>query len=164
MKDFYCNIYINCIADANAFDEFNCLYNIMSSNSSVDLPTVNVELLEKCINRLKLCKAAGADQLIAEHIVHAAPSLIIHPKLFFSLFLSHSFVPDAFSTGTIIPVIKDKSGDPGPLGNYRPITLSPVVSKLFENVLLELYGEHLISSYLHFKWCSSKWCVITFTF
>ena len=38
--------YINSAADANAFDEFNSLYTIMSSNSSVDLPTIDVVLLE----------------------------------------------------------------------------------------------------------------------
>ena len=35
---------------------------------------------------LKYGKADGADRLVAEHIVHAAPSLIIHLKLLFSLF------------------------------------------------------------------------------
>ena len=94
------------------------------------------------LNQLQLGKAAGADRLVAKHIAHAAPSLIIHLKLFFSLFLSHSF---------------DKY--------YRPITLSPVISKLFENVLLELYGEHLVSSDLHFGFkkklgCPSAICML----
>ena len=63
--------------------------------------------------------AAG---LVADHIVHAAPSLIIHLKLLFSLFLSHEYVPDAFRFGIIIPIVKDKSGDHSLLDNYRPIT------------------------------------------
>ena len=50
----------------------------MSSNSSVDLPTIDVEILDKCINQLNLDKAAGADRLVVKHIVHAVPSLIIH--------------------------------------------------------------------------------------
>ena len=69
--------------------------------------------------------------MVAEHIVHAEPSLINHLKLIFSWFLSHGYVPDAFSFGIIIYIVKDKSGDPGLLDNYRRITLSPVISKLF---------------------------------
>ena len=76
------------------------------------------------------------------------PTLVIHIKVIFSLFLSHSFVPDAFSAGNIIPVIKDKSDDPGFLDNYRPITLSPIMFKLFENVLLSLH-EHLSKDISH---------------
>ena len=73
--------------------------------------------------------------MFAEHIVHAAPCLIIHLKLLFALFPSHSFVTDAFSAGINNPVIKDKSGDLGLIYNYRPITLSPVMIKLFENYI-----------------------------
>ena len=59
-----------------------------------------------------------------------APSFIIHLKLLFSSYLLHSYVPDAFSFRIIITIVKDKSGDPDLLDNYRPITLSPVISKL----------------------------------
>ena len=60
------------------------------------LPHIDVELTEMCVKHLICGKAAGADRLVAEHIVHAAPSLIINLKLLFSLFLSHVYVPDAF--------------------------------------------------------------------
>ena len=45
-----------------------------------------VELIEMCVKHLKSGKAAGADRLVAEHIVHAAPTLIIHLKLLFLYF------------------------------------------------------------------------------
>ena len=35
----------------------------MFSNSSVDLPTIDVELSEKCINQMKPSEAAVADQI-----------------------------------------------------------------------------------------------------
>ena len=66
---YYSNIYINFAADANAFDDFNSLYNIMSSNSSINMPITVVELLEKWTDQLKLGKAARTDRLVAEHIV-----------------------------------------------------------------------------------------------
>ena len=56
------------------------------------------------------------------------------------------------------------SGDAGLLDNYTP-TLSPVPSILFENILLELYGEHLVSSDHQFgfnrkQYCPSAICVL----
>ena len=123
------------------------------------MPHIDVELLEICVKQLKSGKAGGADRLVAEHTVHAAPSLIIHSKLLFSLFLSDGNVPDAFSFGIIISIVKDKSGDPSLLDNYRPITLSPVISKLLENVLMELFGDHLISDDLQFRFKKKVGCL-----
>jgi hypothetical protein len=50
----------------------------------------------------------------------------------------HGYVPDKFGDGIIIPLIKDKLGNVNDLGNYRGITLIPVISKLFELVILEI--------------------------
>ena len=46
---------------------------------------VSVELIDKCIRKLKLGKASGPDELSAEHLVHAHPSLVIHLCLPFPL-------------------------------------------------------------------------------
>ena len=51
----------------------------MNSNSSVDLPTIDVELSEKCINQMKQSEADEANRFVAVHIVHAAPSLFKSP-------------------------------------------------------------------------------------
>jgi len=55
-------------------------------------------------------------------------------------------VPNIFSSGVIVPVIKDKHGDNTDMNNYRGITLSPSVSKLFEKCLLVKLGELLVVS------------------
>ena len=48
----------------------------------------------------------------------------------------HGFVPDAFGFGIIVPIMKDKTGDANSLNNYGGITLIPVISKLFEILLI----------------------------
>jgi len=45
--------------------------------------------------------------------------------------LACSKVPELFRSGVIIPVPKNKSADLTGSKNYRGITLSPVVSKVF---------------------------------
>lgn len=59
-------------------------------------------------------------------------------------------VPQTFHAGLIVPVVKDKRGDLTDINNYRPITLSPCISKLFEMCILELYGDVLLTYPLQF--------------
>ena len=129
-RDYYSSIYVHSAADSNAFAEFNDLFakQTNSNNNNDAMPRVDVELIEMCVKHLKSGKAAGAARQLAEHIINAAPSFgVFDLKLLFSLFLSHGYVPDASSFGNIIPIVKDKSGDPNLLDNYRPFTLSPVI-------------------------------------
>jgi hypothetical protein len=57
-----------------------------------------------------------------------------------------SHVPNEFGQGIVVPVVKDKSGDVTKLSNYRGITLSSCVSKLFEMCLLNKCTKYLYSS------------------
>ena len=51
-------------------------------------------------------------------------------------------------TGVLIPLVKDKAGDLSSVDNYRPITISLTLSKVFEHVLLSVFGNYLISDEL----------------
>ena len=76
-------------------------------------------LIDKCINDLKKGKACGPDDISAEHLQHAHPSLVILLKLLFGMMVSHGFVSNDFGNGIIIPLIKDKAGDLNDSNNYR---------------------------------------------
>jgi hypothetical protein len=104
---------------------------------------VSYEVLDRCIRNLKCGKAAGPDGLTAEHLLYAHPLLIMHLCLLFRTMISHSFVPDDFGLGIIVPLIKDKCGSFNNVDNYRGITLTPIISKLLEGVLLECCEEQL---------------------
>ena len=46
----------------------------------------------------------------------------------------------------MVPVLKDLQGNHGDTQNYRPITIAPILSKLFENVLKSVFYDHLFTS------------------
>jgi len=50
--------------------------------------------------------------------------------------LLHSYVPSSFRYGIVKPMLKNKHGDNTSIDMYRGITLTPVISKLFEAILL----------------------------
>jgi len=85
----------------------------------------------------------GPDDLCAEHLLYAHPILIMHLKVLFKLILCHRFVPNSFGKGVTVPLIKDKTDNINDVSNYGGITLSPVISKLFEVVLLSICSDVL---------------------
>jgi hypothetical protein len=72
--------------------------------------------------------------------------------------LTHGYVPDAFGSGIIIPVLKDKNGDKTLMDNYRPITLGAIISKVFEWVLLFKYSHLMRTDDLQFGFKSGSSC------
>ena len=109
---------------------------------------ITVELIDKCLRKLKTGKACGPDDLGTEHLLYAQPVIIKHLQVLFRLrpILTHGFVPNSFGIGVTVPLIKDKTGNVNDVDNYRGITLSPVISKLFEVVLLAICGDALFTN------------------
>ena len=95
-------------------------------------------------------KSADDDGLSAEHFKNGPLLLFIKLSSLFNSMLSHGFVPRQFRYGTIIPIIKDKNGNASDVNNYRGITISPLISKIFERVLKDLFSQFLGSSSYQF--------------
>jgi len=68
----------------------------------------------------------------------------------FRIIFVRRYVPAAIGVGTFVPLVKDKSKNLNDIDNYRPITLIPVISKIFEHVLLSLCEEQIVSDDLQF--------------
>jgi len=66
------------------------------------------------------------------------------------MILQQGIVPTAFGKGIVIPLLKDIDGNRTDSSNYRGITLSPVISKLFEVVMMDQVQDKLTSSNLQF--------------
>jgi len=123
------------------------------------LKGINVELIDRCIRNMRKGKACRPDNLCMEHLTYAHPSVVMHLKLLFQLILKHGFVPSSFGCGVSIPLIKDKTDNFNDMDNYHAKTLSPVISKLFEMVLLEICSDALSTDPLHFGFKKNIGCV-----
>ena len=55
-----------------------------------------------------------------------------------------------------MPLVKDSRGNHGDSSNYRGITTSPISSKIFEQVLKDVFSEHLLSSPYQFAFKKGK--------
>ena len=87
--------------------------------------------------------------LTLEHLLYGHPCVVLHLCRLFNLCLKqHGFVPDEFGRGIIIPLIKDKCDDLTSSDNYRGITISPMISKVFGLCVLNKFDSFLGSNEL----------------
>ena len=103
----------------------------------------------RCIQNLKLGKALRPDGLNVKHLRYAYPTIAVHICALFRSIILHGYVPKDFGSGIVIPLIKNKTGDVNNVNNYSGKELSPVISKLFEFVLLEICEHFLICDELN---------------
>ena len=66
--------------------------------------------------------------------------------MLFTSMLTHGYLPDAFMTTSIIPILKNKNGDTSAKNNYRPIAIVTAMSKIFELCLATVMDAHLVTS------------------
>ena len=101
---------------------------------------ISVELVDDCISKLKLGKAAGLDLLTSEHIKYSHPCVIGVITKLFNVMLVNEYVPDAFGESVTTPIPKITIGKAlESLENYRGISINPVISKVFELVIIRIY-------------------------
>ena len=98
------------------------------------------------IQKLKSGKAAGFDNISSEHVKYSHPILIMYLKNLFNLIVKHGYVPKQYGDGIIIPLVKDKNGDPCNSDNYRGITLCSTIFKIFELCMVDKFGSFLKTS------------------
>ena len=122
--------------------------NILHTKSdSIDKLLFTAELVGLSVASLHTGKAGGHDGLVTEHLTHCHPIIFATLARLFNFMLLHGYVPSAFGRGLMIPIPKDSTSKRA-LGveNFRGITLSPIISKVFEHCLLLVYKDYLHTS------------------
>ena len=76
--------------------------------------------------------------------MHASPDIHVLLSICFNAFIVHGFLPNPLTDTVLVPIVKDKTKNISDKGNYRPIALASVMSKVFEMSL-----RVKLESYLH---------------
>ena len=103
---------------------------------SPDMCVTSDEICD-AVNYLKFGKSSGLDEIFAEHIVAAGEHVIEPLRMLMSAMLIHGYMPEKLMNGVIIPVTKNRNKSISDKQNYRPISLSNIISKIFECILLK---------------------------
>ena len=104
----------------------------------------DVELVDTILSQMKRGKAAGLDELTIEHLVNSHPVLVAILNKFFNLFVSAAYIPYGFRLSYTVPIPKEEQSHKGnSVDNYRAISISPIISKIFEHCILSRYSKFL---------------------
>ena len=99
----------------------------------------DVELIDESIRDLSRGRAAGLDNISAEHLVYCHPALCSILYRLFNAMICYYYVPRAFGLSYTVPILKNNCSlfsKHITTDDFRGITISCVLSKVFENVFL----------------------------
>ena len=133
--------------------------NASGGAQSIDKQLFSAELVAISVARLHAGKAACFDGLQSEHLSYSHPIVYtVLARLFYLVMLSE-YVPEDFKCGMLIPIPKE-SGAKRALktDQFRGITISPIISKVFENCLLTIYKDYLRTSERQFGFKKNTSC------
>ena len=108
----------------------------------LDVPFCAAEV-DTILRKLKPGKSAGYDMLQAEHLKYGGP--VLHEWIWqiCNSIIDLEHVPDSLKMGIVIPVYKGGGKDPLDTNSYRGITLTSVIAKVLESLVLARLRDHL---------------------
>ncbi|KAK4470029.1 hypothetical protein MN116_000061 [Schistosoma mekongi] len=140
-SDFFANRGIP--QDDNEVDIINSATNHMES------VTFTYDNICKSINSLRTSSSYGVDGIASIYFKLGGPNLPLILLKLFDLSLTTGSYPNRWKTSYICP--RYKSGDRTNLHNYRPINITPVISRIMEKIVCDQMSDYLLSEKLIFN-------------
>jgi hypothetical protein len=91
---------------------------------------IPVDNVLKTLRHLNVSKGAGLDKILAKMLRIAADIIASSLTYIFNLAFSTGVFVENWKDAKVIPIYKE--GNKRTLGNYRPISILPIISKVFE--------------------------------
>ena len=121
---------------------------ILAPESNFSFSPVNAEDLTKAMSKFKSSQGFGMDNISSFFLKKSMPILANGLCQIFNMSLSTGKFPDSWKAGRVAPIYKDGSSSEN--SNYRPISVLPVVSRLFEKLMYDQLYTYLSNNHLLF--------------
>ena len=167
-----------CFDKKTVAETFNCFYTNVASNLVDKLPKTNIckfgkdfvtsfytkigvvpdsfsfslvseNKVLKYLSQLGINKSTGLDGIPSRFIKDGAPVIASPLAHIINLSLMQGVVPDDMKSARVVPLFK--KNDKTAVGNYRPVSILCIISKIFERVVYDQVELYLKSNKLLFK-------------
>jgi len=150
LNDYFSSVFVNEVDDGNFFDQ-----NIIQNNPECDTINtidVNRDIVLEAIEKLNVSKAPGPDGMHARVIKECKESFSIVFTLIFKKSLQEGVLPKQWKQANVKALFK--KGKRTQCKNYRPVSLTSIVCKIFETIIRDhitefLEGNNLITNHQH---------------
>lgn len=143
--ELFNEFFVNQFSDASKYDidiDFN-----NDSNNDIDF---NFRRIRKLLKNINVNKSAGPDEIPGRVLKNCASSLAYPLALIFKTSYNTGQIPNDWKFANVVPV--HKKGSKVSVENYRPISLTSLVMKIFEKIIrdeLMIKCSHKLNSNQH---------------
>ena len=137
LQQQFCSVY----SDPNCPDTADPTFAVPPLISTDKEIVFTPDSIMEAISEIKLDSAPGPDGIPAILLKRCATSLSVPIYLMWSESMSSGIVPSFYKTGNVSPLFK--KGSKCEAGNYRPVTLTSHVVKVYERVIRKHMVEYL---------------------
>ena len=148
LNDFFTNVGPN-LANKIPDTSRSFKYYLKNTDNTINNDEISFEEFENAFKNLKKNKAPGIDEITTNIVLSVYDEIKFPLFKIFRLSFSTGVFPDKLKIAKVSPVFK--SGDCSLLGNYRPISVLPVFSKVLERILYNRLYDYLVSNNLLFN-------------
>ena len=139
-----CDRFDNQVYDTVTQEVSNIKRALQNSTESRGYPLISADEVASAVKLTKSNKAGGEDGIVYEHIKYGGRVVFDVLAKFYTAIVRQSYAPKDMKRGVIITLFKGGNKRKDNPDNYRAITLSSVVLKLLERILLtriELFDD-----------------------
>ena len=117
---------------------------VFPSRTNLKLHNISItpKMVKKVITNLDSSKASGPDCIPVVVLKNCEPELSYILAKLFNKCLKESCFPDCWKVSSVVTVFKNV-GERSTAKNYRPVSLLPVASKVFEKLVNNRIVDHL---------------------
>ena len=126
------------------------LAQLVTVESVVEVKKITGETVRKAASLMKSGKSDVSSGFTSDAIINAPDLFFQHLASVYRSWLIHASVTPVLLACAFMPLLKNALKDPGDTGSYRAIAGSSILLKLFDKVVLLLWGHLLASDSLQF--------------
>jgi Reverse transcriptase (RNA-dependent DNA polymerase) len=148
-------------SSARLHDEYVAMRSVYCGDPYLTDHTFDACLVERTINDMKRGKAAGLDKLTAEHLQYCHSLLPAVLAKLFNLVILTGYIPAGFGCSYTVPIPKQKSNvfsKAHSVDDFRGISISPVISKVFEHCILARFRRYFENNDNQFSYKKKLGC------
>ena len=141
----------NGVEDKNNLNELeHDLRKTIDDKSMVHVNKITPDIIKRAALKLKPIKTDPVVDIRSDFLINAPDTLYWILAKCLKSYITHAHVSEFLLISMMIPIIKDKLGDHTSSDNYRSIAISSLIMKIFDQVIILVFGEHLQLDELQF--------------
>ena len=128
----------------------NRVAELIRVDSMEEICKVTGSKVKEAVSMMKPCKGDVSEGYTSDALLNGPDILFDHLAIIFRSWLVHGTVSKSLLACAFLPLLKSSLKDPADTGSYRAIAGSSLLLKLFEKLILLIWGEYLSSDSLQF--------------